>query len=352
VFGGQKGIARFNQHLAWHLPLVCLCSRDNEPSGQIPYKIIPELPVGKGQFINPACWNQISKVAKEEQVSHIIIEHPYHGIAAVKAKKATGAKLIVHSHNIESERFQEVGAHGWRILKSYEKWVHRKADLSLFKTNQDMDFAIKNFGLAPDKCMVVPYGIDIPKPIDKETTLRFIRHKHDIAPGEKIFLFAGTLDYAPNADAVENIYKEIAPRLSKTGLPYKIIICGRNKFPEFHYLNEFYHPAVIRAGEVEDIDHYFTVADTFINPVLFGGGTQTKNMDALSHHCNVVCFARMTGEGMSVLLWNKLFSCQLNDWAGFVEQMQIAAHQQSETPALFFEKYNWKTIVAELNEHL
>lgn len=26
VFGGQKGIAGFNKHLAKHHPLVCLCS--------------------------------------------------------------------------------------------------------------------------------------------------------------------------------------------------------------------------------------------------------------------------------------------------------------------------------------
>lgn len=351
VFGGQKGIARFNQHLGWHTPLVCLCSNDNEPSGQIPYKIVAELPAGKGQFINPACWNTISRVAKENQITHIILEHPYHGVGAVKAKNATGARLIIHSHSIESQRFHIAGRHGWRIFKGYEKWVHRKADLSLFKTEQDREYAIKNFGLAPEKCLVTPYGVETPKPIDKETTLRFIRHKHNIAADEKIFLFAGTLDYAPNADAVEHIYREIAPRLTKTNMPYKIILCGRNNFPEFNYLNEFFHPNVIKAGEVDNIEHYFTVADAFINPVMLGGGVQTKNMDALSHHCNVVCFSTMS-DGMTTLLWNKLFTCAPNDWPTFVEQMQIAAHQKSETPPLFFEKYNWKRIVAELYDNL
>lgn len=351
VFGGQKGIARFNQHLGWQTPLVCLCSNDNEPSGHIPYKIVPELPAGKGQFINPTIWNTITRVAKENQVTHIILEQPYHGVAAVKAKNATGARLIVHSHNIESQRFHLAGRHGWRIFKGYEKWVHRKADLSLFKTEQDRDYAIKNFGLGENECMVVPYGIEMPKPIDKETTLRFIRHNHGIEPGEKIFLFAGTLDYAPNADAVEYIYREIAPRLSKTNLPYKIIICGRNKFPEFHFLNEFFHPNVIKAGEVDNIEHYFTVADAFINPVLVNIGVQAKNMDALSYHCNVVCF-NTTSNGLASLLWNKLFTCPPNDWDGFVEQMQIAAHQQADTPSLFFEKYNWKRIVADLYEKL
>lgn len=351
VFGGQKGIARFNQHLAWHLPLICLCSRNNEPTGQIPYKILPELPDNKKQFFNPATWNKIKSVAKKEQVTHIIIEHPYHGVAAIKAKKATGAKLIVHSHNIESERFRHAGKRGWFMLRKYEGWVHRNADLSLFKTEKDRTYAIRHYRLNKDKCLIVPYGIDEPRDIDKETTLRFIRHKYDIATDQKIFLFAGTLDYAPNADAVENIYREIAPRLTKAGVRYKIIICGRNKFPAFHYLKEFYHPDVIKAGEVEDIGHYFTAADAFINPVLFGGGVQTKNIDALSYHCNVVCFDGMINDG-STTLWNKKFICPSGDWPAFVEQIQIAAHQQMQTPPAFFEKYNWKKIVADFYQQL
>jgi glycosyltransferase involved in cell wall biosynthesis len=348
VFGGQKGIAHFNKHLAWHIPLVCLCSRDNEPAGQIPYKVIAELPTGKGQFINPLCWQKISTVARKEEVTHILLEHPYHGIAAIKAKKATGARLIVHAHNIESQRFRLAGKWGWQLLRKYERWVHRKADLSLFKTEEDKRYAIEHFGLREDQCKIVPYGIEKPDPIDKELACRFIRNKYDIGTNEKIFLFAGTLDYMPNAKAVEDIFKEIAPRLTAANIPFKIIICGRNRFPSFHYLNQLTHPAVIMAGEVEDIALHFTAADAFINPVQYGGGVQTKNMDALAHHCNVVCFSNMSTTEIASVAGDKLFTCPPGDWGAFIVQLQVAAGSQTDTPVLFFETYNWKRIVLDL----
>lgn len=343
MFGGQKGIANFNKSLAYHIPLVCLCSDDNEPAGQIPYKVMAALPAGKSQFINPSCWNQIVSTARQEQVSHIILEHPYHGIAALKAKKATGAKLIIHAHNIESERFRLSGKWGWRILKQYEKWIHRKADLSLFKTEEDKSYAIQHFGLEQDKCYVMPYGIEAPKTIDKATASRFVRNRHGIAAEEKIILFAGTLDYAPNAKAVEDIFKELAPRLANS----RIIICGRNKFSSFQYLNTLSHPAVLMAGEAEDISVYFAAADVFINPVQYGGGMQTKNIDALAHNCNVVCFSDMSG-AVSSDAGNKLFTCAPGDWEGFVKQVQAAGRLRTDTPALFFEKYSWKKIIGDL----
>ena len=117
IYGGQKGIALFNQYLARHADITCLCSRDNQDS--VPYRLIPELPVGKRQFFNPSCWSLIRKTAREQQSTHIILEHPYHGIGAVKAIKDTGARLVVHSHNIESVRFRQLGKPGWQLLAQY-----------------------------------------------------------------------------------------------------------------------------------------------------------------------------------------------------------------------------------------
>ena len=351
VFGGQKGIAHFNRELATHFPLICLCSDNNEVSAEYNYKVIASLPTGKKQFLLTAGRGIIQTTARQQKVTHIILEHPYHGLAAVRAKRKTGAQLIIHAHNIESERFRLLKKWWWRLLRRYERWTYKRADLYIFKTTTDMDFAIQHFSIAPRQCLVVPYCVEQSL---TDNTGDDVRKRHQIAANEKIILFAGTLDYTPNAEAVEVIYNQIASALADDKTQkYKIIICGRIHFPDFRYLQRLSHPLVILAGQVDNIDEYFAAADVFINPVVHGGGIQTKNLDALAAGCNLVCFDNMTDPGIHQTAPSKLFTAPPGDWNGFVSQVKMAAHQKNATPPAFFEHYNWakqmEKVVAMIN---
>lgn len=355
-YGGQKGIALFNKYLAKQTELTCLCSRDNIAAG-IDYSVLPKLPVGKKQFADPAVWKLITSTAREQKATHILLEHPYHGIAAIRACRATGAKLIVHSHNIESQRFRQLGKQGWQLLSRYERWVHRQADLNLFKSKIDRDFAIKRFGLEPDKCVIIPYGIEkvsnngkiknsgIPDGTEGKSS----QSKNPVSSDYELqVLFAGTLDYQPNAAAVEAIYQQIAPALLKQNYPCRITIAGRNRNPAFQYLERLQHPLVTRLPEVDDIETYFANADVFINPVLQGGGIQTKNIEALAHHTNVVAFDSMIDPELKQYAGEKLFSVKAGHWIEFVQQIQKAATYTANTPDTFFEHYDWERITSEL----
>ena len=347
--GGQKGIALFTKYLSlWH-KLVLLCSTNNEQTDEMPFETRAELPVSKSQFLDPFCWRKILATAEEIKPDFILLEHPYHGIAVVKACKKTGAGLIVHSHNIESERFRVFGKWWWKILAYYEKWIHREADLSLFKTENDLQFALKKFDLDKNKCIVIPYGIE--KKINDRTAAReIVCKKHGIAEDQKILLFAGTLDYEPNAKAVENIYKKIAPGLDAKNI--RMIICGRNKLQKFQWLKELYHPAVIYAGEVEDIATYFTAADIFIDPVETNAGIQTKIIEALGHDCNVVCFDNMTDEQLRSVAGDKIFTAPPGNYELLKEKIYLALDNNGPTPNAFFDTYSWENIIGRLNDKL
>lgn len=326
IYGGQKGIAGFNKYLGRVTSLTCLCSASNKPAEDLSYKLLPFLPNSRWQFLNPFTWRKIIRTAKQEQPARIILEHPYHGIAGWLAKKKTGALLLVHSHNIEYQRFREQGKWWWRLLRKYERWTHRKADHSFFKTPGDLEHAVCNFGLSKEKCSIIPYGIDPEekKPARQAARETICRH-HQIDPSAKILLFAGTLDYQPNADAIEFIYRNIAPALAAGGFAVRIILCGRNINKKYQYLEELTHPAVIQAGEVTDIGNYFAAADLFINPVLSGGGMQTKNLEALAHGCPVVCFRSVIHSLPDGYASDLLFTCPENDQAAFVSTIIAVA---------------------------
>lgn len=351
-FGGQKGIAHFQDSLAQHAPLTCLCSADNEPPQGLSYNVLPLLPAGKWQFILPRYHRLIKATALQEKPSHILLEHPYHGYAAIKAARTCRASLIVHAHNIEFIRFRQIGKWWWKLLYYFEKWVYSNASLSIFKTEEDKQEAIRYFNLPPEKCMILPYGVT--RPVKNENAKGQVRQKHGIAATTRILLFAGTLDYEPNADAVTYIYNTLAPQLSATDTDYRIIICGRNRFPAFQYLRRLKHPHVTYAGEVENIGDYFSAADVFINPVQTGGGIQTKNIDALSYDLDVVCFNNMLAGIHTSVCGDKALAVAPGDPAAFINMIVHGIERKRlATPAIFFEHYSFngyaEKLVARLN---
>jgi hypothetical protein len=204
--------------------------------------------------------------------------------------------------------------------------------------------ALKTFGLSETVCSVLPFGVTKPITGHKKEARLILQERHHVSEREKILLFAGTLDYTPNADAVNYIYESLLPALNKTALAYKIIICGRNQNPEFHYLSNFKNERVIFAKEVANVETYYTGADVFINPVTLGGGVQTKTIEALSYGLNVVCFDNKFDGIMEAK--QKLFSVPAQNWDLFANAILLALHNNIPTPEKFFIEHNWGDIAA------
>jgi len=347
-FGGQKGTALFNKYLAAWAPLVCLCAASNATEEPLPYQLRPELPDGKKQVADPRIWKQVRKTVAEERPTHLVLEYPYHAFAAVRAKQRFGLKLVLHAHNIEYLRFRKLGHPAWRLLKVYERWACRRSDLVLFKTEADRQHAVKHFGLNPAKTCLVPYGIEPGAP----ASAAGIREKWKIGSGTLLLLFAGTLDYRPNAEAVEALYREVAPRLDASGIDYRVLVCGRNRHPDFRHLEALQHPRIIRTGEVTDILPYYAAADVFINPVLSGGGVQTKVIDALAQHKPVVTFQF----GLQGIWWesaaHKVLAVTNGNWPALTAAIAEAAARTGPTPSAFLQQYDWRTITGEVFRRL
>ncbi len=353
-YGGQKGIVNFNQQLGKTVPLTCVCSKDNKPDHSISYKLKPTLPKNRLQFFNPFVWKKILNISKEINPSHIILEHPYHAIAALRVKKRMGVKLIVHSHNIEHLRFKEQNKWWWRVVKYLENKAFQNADLIIFKTEFDKQLAAQIFSLKTEVCTVLPYGIfKDAVPFDKKAAKDLILKNYGLSKDQKIMLFAGTLDYMPNAIAVENIYKEIAPGLVENNFDGKIIICGRNKQKRFQYLNNLAHPLVINADEVDHIETYFAAADVFINPVQQGGGIQTKNIEALSYGCHLVCFENMLYGLDKNLFSDNITAVQQGNYKQFCNAIAASFQKNTVQPtAEFYNQYFIENLTKKLVERL
>lgn len=347
-FGGQQTIAAFNNALGKEVRLTCLCSKNNVASGNENFSIQALLPTSKWQFINPITWLFIYQFIKKQKATHVITEHPYHVIASWLLHIFLNVKIIHYSHNIEYERFKFLGKPYWRILLLAEQWICSFAKLNVFVTEEDKATATKQFKLKENKCLVIPHPVTIKDLNNKEKAIEHIKAKHFIPNNHSIFLFNGTLDYAPNALAVEAIANHLIPELNKINPHFTFIVTGRIEDKNYQHLFNLANNQLLITGRVDNVEDFFLAADVYINAVSNGGGVQTKTLEALSYHLNVVCFEHMLNGIETQLAQDKIYTVSINNWQQFAQTVFVAAEKQTYTPPSFFEHYNYEKYLPEL----
>ena len=185
--GGQKGIALFYKYFSVYHVVTIIGSKNNQPGESEGYALLNILSGSRWRYINPFLFFTLRKQIREKKATHLILEHPYYGWLGYLLKKCCGIKLVVHSHNMEGNRWKSLGKWWWSILWGYERWVHRRADYNFFIQAEDRDYAIKRFALDPARCIVMTYGIEkagIPEPGDMEKSRLKVRKEQGIPDGD------------------------------------------------------------------------------------------------------------------------------------------------------------------------
>lgn len=311
--GGQKAIALFYQFFSKHASFVCVTTKNNQP-GAAEYEVLNILSNAPLRYINIFYFFTLKRIIQRRGITHLQIEHPYYGWLALLLRCFCGVRIILHSHNIEGERFRSLGKSWASVLLWYERKIHRAADYVFYITGEDMQYAINKFGVSPGKCLVTPYGINLaapPTPAEKMECRAIIEKKHQVPARATVLLLNGAFDYKPNLAALQFVIDKLNPLLAgRPGLSYRIIICGKN-IPA-NILSGKY-PNIDIAGFVDDIELYLKGSDIFLNPIAGGGGIKTKLVEALAYNLTAISFAdgaigipvELTGSKLIVMPGNK-----------------------------------------------
>ncbi|MBP6687083.1 MAG: glycosyltransferase family 4 protein [Lacibacter sp.] len=340
--GGQKLIAHFNHYLGEQCVLHVAGTTDNDVSLTKTYSLHPILKKSRFRYADIGSFFRIKKLIKEQKIDTVIIEHPYLGWLGWMLKVSCKIKLIVHTHNIEYERFRTLGKSWWPLLKFYESFVLRQADQVFCITENDRQWMMSRMNLQAEKCIVVPYGITQKQmPDDKQQSKQQVCNRHRLDAAVPLFLFNGLLDYKPNLDALMLILEKINPLLQQKNASYNILVTGKRLPAELNELKAWNQQHVHYAGFVDDIDLYFKAADLFLNPVQSGGGVKTKVVEAIA--CGTTVISTSTGAiGIEhTVTGEKLSIVADNDWAAFSEAVLQYANKQIDTPAAYYNYYNW-----------
>ena len=350
--GGQKFIAHFFEYLGLVIDLTVISVAENDFSLAKSYKTIPLLKKSFSRYIDRSLVAKLINLTKKEEFDTIICEHPYFAWLAFAVRKRTGVKVIIHTHNIEYQRFRSTGKWWWPVLKQYEKKSFEKADGLFFITPEDREFAVTNWKIENQKCIDLPFGVEIKSyPEDRAYHRQTVIQKHTLEDNERIFLFNGLLNYKPNIDALKIILDKINPLLiANTTLKYKIIICGKGLPEEMNELKNYADKNIIYAGFVDSIEAYLKATDIFLNPVQSGGGVKTKMVEAIAYGATVVATETGATGIIKDVCGDKLAIVADDDWEGFAKAIVEKSITSIPTPQDYYNYYFYGNIVNRLIE--
>lgn len=342
--GGQKGVVYFYKHLGSLLPVTLALSRNNQtPAAD--WDAVPLLYDNRKMFLNPFAPFRLKKIIREKRIDVVVAEHSYAGWLGWLLKKMFQVPFVIHSHNIEALRFQQMGRRWWRLYGNYEKWIHQKADYNFFISREDLHYAQQQFGLPPHKCSVITYGVEpaLNSLISKEAYLQSL----GLNGSECIFYFNGTLDYKPNLDAVRVLIHQVAPLLQQQNISFKIIVSG-NRAPQELVAQLQENPHFLYLHYVEDVQVLYCIADIFLNPVLNNTGVKTKVIEAIAAGCTVVSTQSGTWGIDRQVCGDKLRTVEDGNWQQFVKvAIEAAQAPRADTPKAFYDTYLWNNIARQ-----
>ena len=289
------------------------------------------------QIFNPLVVIKGLKIIKKERPDFIIAENVWSGLHAAILSYLGHVPYILDEHNVEFLRFDRM-KRGSRVarffLKTYETLSCKFAYRIFCVSEVDRDLLISKLNIRKDAITIIPNGIDTDKFYPNQQ--KSIEARQRLALCEKpVILFFGKLDYIPNYEAVKIIRYEILPRILKKMPEAKFLIVGDNP------PSEFIHEKMIFTGLVEKIEEFINLADIVICPILSGGGTRFKILEALA--CEKIVISTTIGaEGLTVKGINENLIIR-DDWDSFSNEIvNSISRKNTKIDKEFIDLYSWK----------
>ena len=166
-------------------------------------------------------------------------------------------------------------------------------------------------------------------------------------------VFTGKMDFRPNIDGVQWFVDRVLPRLRVAHPDLGFWIVGRNPHPRLGAMAG--RPGVTITGAVPDVRPYLAHAQLYVVPLLAGGGTRLKILEALAMARPVVS-TRLGAEGFPVVDGQHLALADTSEeFAGLcldlLDKPEKAAAMGLAGRAFVETSYSWERVVPRL-EHL
>jgi polysaccharide biosynthesis protein PslH len=221
--------------------------------------------------ISPDLASAAGRLADAPGRGRVIADGPE--AAATLARLAGKRPVIYNAHNLESafrHQISDAEAHDAQRLRRFESELLKRSAESWMVSEADMEGARE---LCPEAHLrYVPNVVDA-SAIEPVAGLA----------AERVALFVATFTYEPNRAGLRWLLEEVFPKVWAELPDVQLTLIGRG-------LDErpSQDPRVHSLGYVEDLRPFYAGARCAVVPLLQGGGTPLKLVEALAHGLPVV----------------------------------------------------------------
>lgn len=300
------------------------------------------------QFFHPLLLYKGIKTIKNEHIDIVIAESIWAGLHAMILSFLTKVPYCLTEHNAEYVRWKRMGRNNSYILKKFEKLCCMYSDKIISMSDVDKQL-IHRLGVDIGKIVTIPNGFDNDKFKPNPSKRNEIRKKLNVSNETPVILFTGSLDYTPNYQAVQIIHDILLDKILDKIPTAKFLIVGSN--PPLQYE----HESIIFTGRVERIEDYINASDLVIAPLLSGGGTKLKIVEAIACGKSVVT----TSIGAEGLICNETsqFLYVFDEWDSFAHFIvrflkNGKSNNSSSEYESFSREYSWINLGLSLKEAL
>lgn len=191
------------------------------------------------------------------------------------------ARTVLNHHNVESHLLIRRGnqeSSWWRrayLLRDGAKLARLEAKVApLVGVNlvvSELDGQRLQEVAPGSRLRVVENGVDV----------EYFNVLGKVQPDDRSLVFAGSMGWYPNANGMYYFIEEVWPKLLAADSRFHLTIVGQGPTSRLRAIAEAV-PNVKVTGAVEDVRPYIEQAAVYVCPILDGGGTRLKVLDALA----------------------------------------------------------------------
>lgn len=161
----------------------------------------------------------------------------------------------------------------------------------LFYSSASRDYSVARLGIPPEKCVLMPIGVDIPgiKETDITAERRRLRTRHMIADDDFVFLSVAAITHQKNHLGAIRAFKLALPECPQARLVIVGPVYEQGLLTEMQaYIREQgLGGKIILAGASDRVFGYFAMADAFLCASFFEGGPLVL-LEALASNLPIV----------------------------------------------------------------
>jgi polysaccharide biosynthesis protein PslH len=261
--------------------------------------------------------------------------------------------IVLFTHNVEAEvweRQYQVSKDPIRKLmfgleyvrlKRSERYYAERAARVLAVSESNRQFFGRYVGGA-EQVTLVPTGVDTDyfQPAPE-------------ASRDRNLVFTGSMDWAPNHDAMEYFYREILPLIRIEEPEVEVWMVGRNPPASLTRLVKG-DPKVHLTGRVEDVRPFIDQSSVYVLPMRTGSGTRLKVFEAMASGKAIVS-TPVGAEGLPVTHGgNLLLAAEPAEFAKAVIQLvrdvELRRRIEAGARALVEHGFSWRAATDRLEE--